>query len=143
MYKAGVACDGCHTTVQLAGTGAMSFTKKLSGPKQCADCHGNSRYGEMLAAWQEDVRDRLNELSPVMEELEKALRSSPATSEQIAEARKLLDSARTKFSYIANDGSYGAHNFPYVTEVLDSAGEGLEKCRSLVAESNKATGGSY
>ena len=80
-----------------------------------------------------------------MEELEKTLRSSTGNSEQIAEARKLLDSVRTKLSFIAKDGSYGAHNFPYVTEVLDSAEEGLEKCRSLVAESvaksNKPAGG--
>ncbi|KKL27603.1 hypothetical protein LCGC14_2383500, partial [marine sediment metagenome] len=59
MYKAGVACDGCHTDSRAAGAGVTSFTKKLSGTKQCADCHGNKRYGQMLTGWQNDTRERL------------------------------------------------------------------------------------
>ena len=133
MYKAGVACDGCHTDVRVSGTGVMSFTKRLSGARQCADCHGKKRYGEMLAMWQEGTKERIAELRPVLEKLEKVCGSSGAPAEQVAKARKLLDAARAKIACVVADGSYGAHNFEYITTMLDDAEEQLEQCRSLTA----------
>ena len=133
MYKAGVACEGCHTDVRLSGFSAMPFTKKRSGTKQCADCHGNKRYGEMLTAWQEETRERIGELTAVLEQLERTCKSSQAPAEELARARKLLTLVRKRLSCVVEDGSYGAHNFDYVSAILDSADEEIENCQSLAA----------
>jgi hypothetical protein len=143
MYKAGVACDGCHTESKIAGLGKLPFTMKHSGAKQCADCHGKKRYGSMLADWQEDTKDRLGELQPALAKLEKACQSAKdPPADGLAKAKKLLAQARTKLLYISADRSFGAHNYPYVSEALDSAEEDLDDCRSLVAAWNKVAAGS-
>ncbi len=137
MYKAGVACDGCHTQVQSAGLGGVPFTKKLSGPKQCADCHGSEMYGQMLASWQEDTKERLGELQPALKQLDQTCRTAQVSAEELDKAQKLLNSAKTKLSYVMEDGSYGAHNIVYVSAILDSVETEIESCRSLTATWNR------
>jgi len=139
MYKAAVACAGCHTEVQVAGLGAMPFTKRLSGAKQCADCHGGKMYGRMLADWQEMTKDSLNELQAALAKLAKTCEASPqAPAGELDKAKALLASAGTKVSYVVQDGSYGAHNIEYVTEILERAQAEIEQCQSLVTGWNKS-----
>lgn len=138
MYKAGVACDGCHTDVQSAGLGGVPFTKKLSGPKQCADCHGSEMYGQMLVSWQEDIKERLGELQPDLKRLDEICRAAQVPAEELTKAQELLNSAKTKLSYVIQDGSYGVHNIAYVSAILDSAEAEIERCRSLTALWNQA-----
>ena len=152
MYKAGVACGGCHTDVRKAGLGAMPFTKKFSGPKQCADCHSRkikpgvtpdkTKYGKMLVGWQGDTKDRLAEYQAELDKLDKALASAKATQAELAEVWKWLAAARTRLSYIIKDGSFGAHNYPYVSQILDDVEEDIDKYRPRVAKWKKAAGGS-
>ena len=138
MYKAGVACDGCHTHVQSGGAEGMAFTKKLSGPKQCEDCHGNEMYGQMLTSWQEDTKERLGELEPILKQLDETCGTAQVPAKELAKAKKLLASANTKLSYVVQDGSYGAHNIAYVSTILDSVEEEIGKCRTLVAKWKRA-----
>ena len=138
MYKAGVACDGCHTDVQSDGLAGVPFTKKLSGEKQCAECHGSKMYGSMLVSWQEETRERLGELRPSLEQLRQTCENIQVPAEELAKAQYLLNSAKTKLLFVVEDGSYGAHNITYVTSVLDSAEAEIEKCRSLVTSWTKA-----
>jgi nitrate/TMAO reductase-like tetraheme cytochrome c subunit len=159
MYKAGVSCGGCHTEVRPAGLGAMPFTKKFSGPKQCVDCHsrkkvngkdvGKAKYGKMLVGWQEDTKDRIAEYQPELtklqaelDKLDKATGSARPPAEGLAKAKKQLSSAQTSLTYIVKDGSLGAHNFPYVSQALDNVEEEIEKLQSMVSKWKKATGGS-
>jgi nitrate/TMAO reductase-like tetraheme cytochrome c subunit len=132
MYEAGVACDGCHDDVQIAHLGNLTLTSRISGSRQCVDCHDNEDYAEELASWQEATKEMLGELEPALAELEKALQSSQAPSEQLAEAKKLAGSARTKLDMVLRDGSYGAHNAGYVMEILDKVFEEIEKSRSSI-----------
>jgi nitrate/TMAO reductase-like tetraheme cytochrome c subunit len=132
MYEAGVACDGCHDDSQIIQIGSLTLTSRISGAKQCIDCHDNEDSAEELAAWQEATKEMLNELSPALAELEKALESSQASTEKLAEARKLAGSARTKLDMVVKDGSYGAHNAGYVMEILDKVLEEIETGRSLI-----------
>ncbi|MFC1761369.1 ammonia-forming cytochrome c nitrite reductase subunit c552 [Planctomycetota bacterium] len=132
MYEAGVACDGCHDESQSTKMGDITLTSRLSGAKQCVDCHGNEDYAEQLAAWQESTKEMIDELRPALEEFEKALQSSQASAEQLAEARKLSESARTKLEIVLKDGSYGAHNVAYVLEILDKAVEEIKRGQSLI-----------
>ena len=132
MYEAGVACDGCHDDSQITQIGGLTLTSRISGAKQCIDCHGNEDSAEDLAAWQEATKEMINELEPALEELEKALQSSQASAEQLVEAKKLAGTARTKLDLVLKDGSYGAHNAGYVMEILDKVLEEIEKGRSLI-----------
>jgi nitrate/TMAO reductase-like tetraheme cytochrome c subunit len=131
MYKAGVACGGCHTDAQISGLGAIPFTKKLSGARQCADCHGGTRYGQMLEAWQEDTRDRAADLQKTITRLQESLGSEPAAAEPGA-AGALLASARHKLLIVTEDGSFGAHNYAYISEILDSAQKEVSKCLAMI-----------
>ena len=85
----------------------------------------------MLTSWQEMTKEAIGELQAALEKLEKAFQSSQAPAEQFAKAKKMLVSVRTKLEYVIKDGSYGAHNIDYVSEILDNASEELEACRSL------------
>ncbi len=137
MYKAGVACNGCHTDGKVVGLGPAPFTMKLSGPRQCSDCHGKARYGKMLKSWQEETKASIAELQPAIEKLTKICLAAKAPAEEISKAKKLLESARTKLSYVVQDGSFGAHNHVYVSEILSSVEEEIETCQSLAAKWNK------
>jgi len=137
MYIAGVACDGCHTDEDFVRDAAMTLTGKKAGAEQCAECHSSKRYGDMLEAWQEDTRERLDEIRPALAKLEEQCISSEASGERLAQARTLLASARMKVSQVVLDGSLGAHNYIYVSDILDTADEELGKCRSLLAETKE------
>jgi len=132
MYEAGVACDGCHDDTQTVQMGAITLTSRISGAKQCVHCHGNEDYAEEIASWQEATKEMLDELGPALAELEKTLQSSQASTEQLAEAKKLAGSARTKLDMVLKDGSYGAHTVGYVMEILDKMLEEIEMGQSLV-----------
>jgi nitrate/TMAO reductase-like tetraheme cytochrome c subunit len=132
MYEAGVACDGCHDDAQITQLGNLTLTSRISGAKQCVDCHDSEDYAEELASWQEATREMLNEIEPALAELEKALQSSQVSTEQLAEAKKLAGSARTKLDMVLKDGSYGAHNAGYVMEILDKVLEEIEMSQSLI-----------
>ncbi|MFC1635148.1 NapC/NirT family cytochrome c [Planctomycetota bacterium] len=132
MYEAGVACDGCHDDTQIVKMGNITLTSRISGAKQCVHCHGNEDYTEELSTWQEATKEMLGELGPALAEFEKVLQSSQASTEQLAEAKKLAGSARTKLDIVLKDGSYGAHNVGYVMEILDKVLEEIEKGQSLV-----------
>jgi nitrate/TMAO reductase-like tetraheme cytochrome c subunit len=132
MYEAGVACDGCHDDSQITHLGNLTLTSRISGAKQCIDCHDNEDCADDLASWQEATKEMLDELGPALAELEKALQSSQASSEQLAEAKELAGSARTKLDMVLKDGSYGAHNVGYVMEILDKVLEEIGTSQSLV-----------
>jgi len=134
MYKAGVSCGGCHTDSQPSKTRGMSFTMKGSGAKQCTDCHnGKKRYGEMLEGWREDTKERIADLKPRLDKLKKA----PA--DQLADVRELLDAADMKLTYVIDDRSNGAHNFDYISTMLDDAKKKIEKCEESLAKRLKKT----
>jgi nitrate/TMAO reductase-like tetraheme cytochrome c subunit len=132
MYSAGVTCDGCHTDVQFVRLGESAVTTRVSGAKQCADCHGDEAYGEMLAEWQDETRARLDELQEEIEVLTRLSESSRVRDDVRLKAQNLLDAAYWKVMYVIGDGSYGVHNYMYVSEILDAAESELKECRSLV-----------
>ena len=131
MYEAGVACDGCHDDVQIMQIGDLTLTSRSSGARQCVHCHDNEDSADELASWQEATKEMLGELGPALAELEKALESSQASAEKLSQARKLAQSARTKFDMVVKDGSYGAHNAGYVMEILDKVLEEIEEGQTL------------
>jgi len=133
MYAAGVSCDGCHTDAEFVHLGRMTFTSKRSGGKQCADCHADEMYGELLVSWQEDVRQRLKSLQSALQDLEKSCASANVAEDRVAQVKAHLTSAKDRVTYVVRDGSYGAHNNEYVAAILDKAEEEANACRTLLA----------
>ena len=145
MFKAGVACGGCHTEPSPVGADAMAFTKKFSGPSQCADCHTakkkpgprdatKTKYGKRLVEWQEETKDRINELKPELAKLTEAFKSAKAPSQgDLTKTKGIFASAKKKLDFVIADGSYGAHNYVYISEILDEVEDEISKCRSTVA----------
>jgi len=132
MYKAHVACNGCHTDPRSEGAGEMAFTMEGAGPTQCVDCHGNQRYGRMLENWQKDTRDRVGQFQADLAKLDKACSDAKdAPPDQVAKARAMLEAMRATLTCIEKDGSYGAHNYPYVSDALDDMEDELDDCREL------------
>ena len=134
MYAAGVACGGCHIDDEFVESKDMTFTCKSAGAKACSSCHADNGYGEMLTYWQEEVRERIEGLEPKLADLEDVLASTEASSEGLAEARDCLESSKAKLSRVVRDGSFGAHNYFYVTSILDSAESDLEACQTLAGQ---------
>jgi len=134
MYAAGVSCDGCHTDVRFTRVGVMTMTSKVSGAKQCGSCHGDESYAEMLGSWQQETRERLAAIETDLAALEKACAATANRVKQ-AKLRRSLERARDRVSHVILDGSFGAHNYPYVSAILDSAEAELAKCRPLLARS--------
>jgi len=132
MFEAGVACDGCHDDAQITHVGNLTLTSRISGAKQCIHCHDNEDCADELASWQEATKEMLGELGPALEELDKAVQASQASTEQVAQAKKLAGSARTKLDMVLKDGSYGAHNVGYVMEILDKTLVEIEAGQSLI-----------
>jgi hypothetical protein len=132
MYEAGVACDGCHDDSQIETMGNITLTTRLSSGKQCVDCHGDEDYSDQLSEWQETTNEMVGEYRPALEQLEKAIESSQASDEKLAEARKLAASARMKLEFVIKDGSHGAHNIGYIIEILDKVAEETEMGQSLI-----------
>lgn len=126
MYRAGVACDGCHLDMRFVQLGQMTVATNTSGGKQCADCHKNRAYADLLKTWQQNVKDRLAELQQRTARLQREWR----TAQPDRETRELLESARMKLAVVERDGSHGAHNISYVLRVLDEAEQELERCRA-------------
>ena len=134
MYKAGVACDGCHTDVHFIKAGEMVLSTRVAGGKQCAQCHADESFTAMVAVWQKDVRDRLAEIQPTADELEGLCKTADAANGQVARAKDLLAAAQSKLAVVRLDGSYGAHNIAYVSAILDGAESDLKKGSSAIAE---------
>jgi hypothetical protein len=139
MFAAGVACDGCHTDVEKVTVGGASYQRRVSGTKQCTTCHNDEFYGEMLAEWQAEVKGQLGEFRSSLTELTDACKTA-GDGAPAAKARDLLAAARAKVESIAADGSDGAHNYLYITDLLDQAGDELDECRKLLKPKPETVG---
>ncbi len=136
MYQAGVACTGCHTGAQIVSIGKMALTTKTSGSKQCADCHNSAAFGNMLTMWQQNVKTRLADLQSTLKDAG-GRQPTPTPAEKTAQWQKLMADAKEKLDVVTADGSNGAHNYGYVSTILDDVEKSLNKCRSLAADMKK------
>ena len=94
----------------------------------------------MLTSWQEDTKDRIGEFQPELAKLEKACQGVQAPPKALSETKGLLASSRAKIAYIIADGSYGAHNFKYIAELLDEVESDIEKCQDVVSKWGQVRG---
>ncbi|MFW6163503.1 MAG: NapC/NirT family cytochrome c, partial [Planctomycetota bacterium] len=132
MFKAGVACDGCHIETKTERVGVAAYTRRVAGPQPCADCHGEPDYGLLLTEWQRETRQRLGGLTPRLASLERACQSAEGDNGKVDAARTVLAAARNRLECVERDGSYGAHNYAYTASLLDRAEAELDKGAALL-----------
>jgi hypothetical protein len=139
MYLAGVSCDGCHTRRSKTTLARVELFEKLSDSRDCADCHADEAYGEMLGIWQSEVRSELSELKAKLQEVQDRQtnygvgREVSADTDLRAKLETLLTRAKNDIAAVELDGSFGAHNYFYVTSILDRARTDLGQHEKLLA----------
>ena len=129
MYKAGVACDACHSDVCDVKVEGKAYKP---GGKECSDCHDDKDYGDMLADWQEETGERLKELQPALDDLKKKWDAVKDQGEAATKGRALLASATAKLDCVHADGSRGAHNYAYTSTLLDTVEEEIKKSKKAL-----------
>jgi nitrate/TMAO reductase-like tetraheme cytochrome c subunit len=146
MYLAGVSCDGCHTRISRANLARVELFEKISDARDCADCHADEAYGEMLNEWQSQVRSELGELKAKLLEVQDGYANSSVGrnpseyAELAAKLDALLSRAQNDIATVELDGSSGAHNFFYVMTVLDRARTDLGQHERLLAAAAPGNG---
>ncbi len=130
MYVAGVTCDGCHTTTKMIRVGEMTLTGKVSTARECSACHADENYGEMLLYWQEEIRDEVEQLQTDIETLAALCDEATVPSKEIERVREQLAEAQSKVEIVVLDGSYGGHNYFYISSILSHAAGDVRAARA-------------
>jgi len=129
MYKAGVACDACHSDMCDVKVEGKAYKP---GAKECADCHDDKDYGDMLAEWREETTERLEALQPALAALQKRWDAVQDKDEAAAKGRALLAAATAKITCVRADGSLGAHNYAYTSTLLDTVEEEIKESKKAL-----------
>jgi hypothetical protein len=145
MYLAGVSCDGCHTKKRRTTLARVELFEKISDAGDCADCHADEGYGDLLDMWQGDVRSELEELKEKMEAVQTLAADcdlDTLAAEDAAlgtEIKTLAERTRDDLAAVELDGSFGAHNYPYVISILDRLRGDLDQYETLLAKAGSVS----
>lgn len=132
MYVAGVTCDGCHTTTKMIRVGEMTLTGKVSTARECSACHADENYGEILVYWQEEIREEVEKIRSDIETLTAFCDGANAAPEEIEQALAHLAAAQSKVKIVEIDGSYGGHNYFYISDILSHAAGDVRTARTAI-----------
>ncbi|MHC5211102.1 MAG: NapC/NirT family cytochrome c [Planctomycetota bacterium] len=113
MYMARVTCNGCHRP-PFEDAPEMTGVTFEADPLACIDCHGPG-YETMTEAWQDEVSADVAEVREAVEDLHARLAAAPAG------ARAHYEDAAYNLGLVLADKSGGAHNLPYVRDLLARA----------------------
>jgi hypothetical protein len=109
MYAAGISCQMCHTGVEEGVYRPSAQT--------CTDCHDAS-YTEVLTDWSQDIRAKLDRLSLLRANAEKALLAADAKHRETGAGWELYTKALYNMNLVKDDGTHGVHNNDYVQAIL-------------------------
>jgi len=123
MYLARVTCNGCHRPpFPGAPTPPATFE---ADPLACVDCHGPGFTG-MVDRWQAETRESLAKAKDALNKLHEAMGEEREEGEgDPAAAKRHYDAAAWNVSLALAEGSSGAHNLPYVRDLLKKASEDI------------------
>jgi len=114
MAEAELECTDCHLNAQ--------DQVYRSDRKKCIDCHDED-YGELLAEWQDSVKDLIRSLKSAIGEAKKSALSD-AEKTSLRRIEEILHK-------IELDGSLGVHNYLFTGEFLTNS---IKKLKSLTKE---------
>lgn len=124
MFLTHVECTGCHIERERRSSGTLdSFGEVAKAvPRACDKCHQEGTGEQYIPYWQGRIRKLYDQIVDRADRLEeRAQRDTDAQSAQksldrVKQARSILDA-------VANDGSWGVHNFKYTESMLLKANE--------------------
>lgn len=124
MFLTHVECKGCHIERVRMSTGTLdSFGEVAKAvPESCDKCHEPGTGEQYIPFWQgkikrlyEQIVDRADRLEE-RAQLDTDAQSAQKSLDKVKQARAILES-------VANDGSWGVHNFKYTEAMLVRANE--------------------
>ena len=130
-----VACADCHLYASeiSANVSKTGHTFRPS-PDACASCHDGVvaqprltvfQAEAFIDTWQDQVQDRyLNETTPALRAAEDAIAGAfdlGFTADDVRTAQDAFDEANFSANFVVEDRSWGAHNPPYASDLLDHA----------------------
>ena len=150
MFETRVVCDACHTgrtgysgmngdglngsnphagaEAHASGSGALVAS---AGEVDCIHCHGPSFDG-MLGTWQSVISGQLERMTPLVASLKEEL-----TDEVSDEVHALYQDARADLELVRMDGSMGAHNIPYVMDILRGVADRVDRAAVSLGEPDR------
>jgi len=129
MFRAHVACTGCHRPPFPGATAPANGATFAADPIACIDCHGPG-YDGMQENWQKEFRATAPLIRKSLEELHPKLGDKHT-------ARKYYDAAAEALSLALADRSDGVHNLGYARKLLARADENLRAARTALDPDDK------
>jgi len=124
MFLTHVECQGCHIERVRKTNGVLgSFGEVAKAvPESCDKCHEPGTGKQYIPFWQGKIKGLYEQIVDRADRLEERAKldtdpeSAQKSLERVKQARAILES-------VANDGSWGVHNFKYTEAMLIRANE--------------------
>jgi nitrate/TMAO reductase-like tetraheme cytochrome c subunit len=119
MYRAHVACKGCHrVTDQDSGVlGAKHFP--IANVSVCVDCHGNDGKS-YLSDWQDQIKKATAAAAATLAKIQ----AKPQLLKD-ANNKKIFEDAKYNIEFVKS--AHGEHNVEYAVSILEQSKAQLEK----------------
>ncbi|KPK42333.1 MAG: hypothetical protein AMJ65_07785 [Phycisphaerae bacterium SG8_4] len=124
MFLTHVECSGCHIERVRKSTGTLdSFGEVAKAvPRACDKCHAPGTGDQYIPFWQEQIKGLYDKIGARIDKLEQLAQLE--TNQQLAQkSGDRARQARAILESVANDGSWGVHNFKYTEAMLNRANE--------------------
>lgn len=124
MFLTHVECKGCHIERVRKNGGALDSFGEVAKvvPRACDKCHAKGTGDQYIPFWQGKIRGLYDKILAKVDKLEQLaqLETDPQLAEKFRDRAKR---ARAILESVANDGSWGVHNFKYTEAMLLKANE--------------------
>ena len=124
MFLTHVECNGCHTERVRKSTGTLDSFGEVAKvvPRSCDKCHQAGTGEQYIPFWQGKIKGLYDKIVARVDKLEQLAQLEK--NQQLAEKFKdRAKRARSILESVANDGSWGVHNFKYTEAMLLKANE--------------------
>jgi predicted CXXCH cytochrome family protein len=130
-----VACQACHMPnnnhlMQVISPDDPNLAEGSND--SCTACHKDSTRdarGGYLKMWQDVTSTELTALNADVATIEAAVKDGATLT---ADQKLKLDTAKTNIAFVTADGSTGAHNFDYATQILSAAQKDLSAVKKAI-----------
>jgi hypothetical protein len=124
MFLTHVECKGCHIERVRKSTGNLDSFGEVAKvvPQSCDNCHEPGTGAQYIPFWQGKIRGLYDLVADRTDRREDKAKLDPdpitaqKSLERVKQARSILES-------VANDGSWGVHNFKYTEAMLNKANQ--------------------
>jgi len=149
----GKTCEDCHPAAAgtVAGKGAPGGTGNPSpmAGVSCAQCHKQppvplvdggcvachpAGYVKIYGLWRKAAQENYRQLDIKLEEARRRKAALAGVTVDGRSGAEIYAQAEADLKWAGDDASWGAHNSPYLNEILTREGEALERVLAATAE---------